>query len=53
MRSFTIDGAGFYDNPAWSPDSSKIAFASSWSLYWLDVESGSVTKMAEEPSSDP
>src|SRR4029453_2678200 len=42
-------GAGFYDVPAWSPDSQKISYAdNSWSLYWLDVKTGASKKIASE-----
>ncbi|MFQ5722290.1 MAG: PDZ domain-containing protein, partial [Candidatus Aminicenantales bacterium] len=49
VRKYKIPGAGFYDSPVWSPDSQKISFAdNSWSLYWLDVNSGQVKKIATE-----
>src|SRR5262249_15056918 len=36
--------------PAWSPDSKKIAYVdNSWTLYWLDLASGAVKKVASEP----
>ena len=49
VRRFTLGGAGFYDDPKWSPDSKKISFSdNSWSLYWLELESGEVVKVAQE-----
>ncbi len=49
VRKFKIAGAGFYDTPVWSPDSQKISFAdNSWSLYWIDLKSGKVKKIASE-----
>lgn len=49
VRTFTLDGAGFYDTPRWSPDGRKISFRdNSWSLYWIDVESGRVTMVVQE-----
>ncbi len=49
VRKYTLGGAGFYGAPNWSPDSRKIAFAdNSCSLYWLDVKTGTVKKIASE-----
>jgi tricorn protease len=49
VRTFKIDGAGFYEDPKWSPDGKKISFSdNSWSLYMLDIESGRVEKIASE-----
>lgn len=49
-RSLPIDGQGFYQQPAWSPDSQKISFLdNSQSLLWIDVASGKVTKVDQEP----
>jgi tricorn protease len=49
-RKFKLTGSGFYDNPVWSPDSKKIAYTdNSWTLYVMDVASGSVNKIAAEP----
>ena len=39
---------------AFSPDSKKIAYLDNRStLYWLDVESGAVKKVASEPIFGP
>jgi len=48
-KKYKLNGAGFYDSPVWSPDSQKIAFAdNSWSLYWIDLKTGAVKKIASE-----
>ncbi len=48
-KKYKLNGAGFYDSPVWSPDSQKIAFAdNSWSLYWIDLKTGTVKKIASE-----
>jgi tricorn protease len=45
----TLDGAGFYTDPKWSPDGKKISFTdNSWSLYWIDLESGRIRKISSE-----
>lgn len=49
VRKFKPGGSGFYDKPVWSPDSEKIAFAdNSWSLYWIELKSGAVKKIASD-----
>ena len=49
-RKFKLTGSGFYDNPVWSPDSKKIAYTdNSWTLYVMDVASGTINKIASEP----
>ena len=49
VRKIKLSGAGFYDDPIWSPDSQKISYTdNSWSLYWLDVKSGTSKKIASE-----
>jgi tricorn protease len=54
VRSYALPGAGFYEDPAWSPDSKKIVFTdNSQSLYWIDLESGKVHKVASEPLYGP
>ncbi len=48
-KAFKLGGSGFYDSLVWSPDSAKIAFAdNSWSLYWLDLKTGAVKKIASD-----
>ncbi|MFB3905714.1 MAG: PDZ domain-containing protein [Acidobacteriota bacterium] len=49
VRKLKLSGAGFYESLLWSPDSRKLSFAdNSWSLYWLDVDKGTVKKIASE-----
>jgi tricorn protease len=49
VKKFKLKGAGFYDTPVWSPDSQKISFTdNSWSLYWIDLETGVSKKIASE-----
>lgn len=48
-NKFKLGGSGFYGSTSWSPDSAKIAFAdNSLTLYWLDVKTGAVKKIASE-----
>jgi tricorn protease len=48
-RRYKIAGAGYFDRPAFSPDSKKIAFTDNgWSLYWLDLASGAAKKVGTE-----
>jgi tricorn protease len=54
VKKFPLDGAGFYELPVWSPDSEKIAFVdNSMSLFWIDLETGKVKKIASEPNYGP
>ncbi|MEQ1891964.1 MAG: PDZ domain-containing protein [Planctomycetota bacterium] len=49
-RSLAPGGAGFYEALQWAPDSKKLSFLdNSRTLYWLEVESGTCTKIAQEP----
>ncbi len=53
-RSYPLKGAGFYDEPVWSPDSKKIAFIdNSRTLYWIDLASGALKRIAAEPIYGP
>jgi len=48
-KKFKLTGSGFYGLPAWSPDSLKIAFAdNSLSLYWIDIKTGAIKKIASD-----
>ncbi len=50
VRRFALGGAGFYVDPDWSPDGKRISFVdNSRSLFVLDLESGAVKKIAQEP----
>jgi tricorn protease len=50
VRKYPLKGSGFYERAVWSPDSKKIAFIdNSWTLYYLDLASGSQHKIASEP----
>lgn len=50
VRKYALGGAGFYDRAVWSPDSKKIAFAdNAWSLFWIDLATGVVKRIATEP----
>ncbi len=48
-RRIAIDGgAGFYRDLKWSPDEKRVSFLdNSYSLYMLELESGRVTRIAE------
>ncbi len=49
IKKLKITGAGFYENPEWSPDGKKISFSdNSWSLFWVDADTGSVKKIGSE-----
>ncbi|HMI59353.1 MAG TPA: PDZ domain-containing protein, partial [Puia sp.] len=46
VRTFKLNGAGFYAFPKWSPDSKKICYTdNSRSLFIIDVASGAITKV--------
>ncbi|HEX3070628.1 MAG TPA: DPP IV N-terminal domain-containing protein, partial [Thermoanaerobaculia bacterium] len=48
-REIKIDGAGFYDDPKWSPDSKKLSFAdNSRSIYVVDVATGAADKVSSD-----
>jgi tricorn protease len=48
-RRIALQGAGFYFNPKWSPDSKKLSFTdNSLSVFVLDVASGAQTKVSSE-----
>jgi tricorn protease len=50
VKKFKLNGAGYYDNAVWSPDCKKIAYTdNAWSMYVLDLASGSTKKVATEP----
>ncbi len=54
ITAYALGGAGFYESPAWSPDSKKLTFIdNSQSLFWIDLKSGKVHKIASEPQYGP
>ena len=53
-RSYPLKGSGFYERPVWSPDSKKIAFIdNARTLYWIDLATGAVKRIAAEPIYGP
>ena len=49
VRKFKLPGSGFYEFPAWSPDSKKIAYVdNSRTLWWIDVGSGVSKKVGSD-----
>jgi tricorn protease len=49
IRKFKLTGSGFFAAPVWSDDSRKITFTdNARSLYWIDVKTGKVKKIASE-----
>jgi tricorn protease len=53
-RSYPLKGAGFYEHPMWSPDGKKIAFIdNARTLYWIDLATGAVKRIAAEPIYGP
>jgi tricorn protease len=53
-RTYDLEGAGFYGDLEWSPDGRWISYTdNSWSLYLLDLESGSVEKIGSEHQYGP
>jgi tricorn protease len=53
-KTFDLKGAGYYERATWSPDSKKIAFVdNSMSLFWIDLGTGKVTRIASEPHFGP
>ncbi len=48
-RSYDPSGEGFYESPKWSPDSTRLAFTdNSMALFWIDLESGKVTRVSQD-----
>ena len=53
-RSYPLNGSGFYEHPVWSPDSKKVAYIdNSRTIYWIDLASGTVKRVAAEPIYGP
>jgi tricorn protease len=54
VKTYQLGGAGFYEDPKWSPDSKKLSFAdNSRSLYWIDLATGAVKKVSSETLYSP
>ena len=50
VRTIKLEGAGFYYDPRWSPDSTKISYVdNARALYVIDVPTGSITKVSQNP----
>jgi tricorn protease len=51
-KVYSLTGMGFYEYAAWSPDGQKLVYVDhSFTLYWIDLGSGAVKKVAAEPNS--
>jgi len=49
IKKYKLEGHGFYENLVWAPDSQKIVYAdNSMSLYWIDLKTGELKKIASE-----
>src|SRR5262249_34439924 len=54
VRSYPLKGSGYYERPVWSPDSKKIAFIdNARTIYWIDLATGAVKRIAGEPIYGP
>lgn len=46
VKSFKLNGTGFYAYPKWSPDSKKISYVDNGrNLYVIDIATGSISKV--------
>src|SRR5689334_246032 len=53
-RKIALNGAGFYTGTQWSPDGKMISFTdNSRTLYVVDVASGAITKVSQQPIYSP
>jgi len=53
-RAIALEGGGFYDDLAFSPDSEKIAYLDNqMAIYILDIASGTCTEVARETEYGP
>jgi len=49
LKTYKINGAGFYDSPGWAPDNQKISFIdNSRTLYWIDLKTGVMRKIGSD-----
>ncbi len=54
VKKYALHGSGFYERPVWSPDSKKILYIdNSFSLYVIDLATGTPKKIATEPLYSP
>ncbi len=54
LQKHELEGAGFYDQPNWSPDGNYIAYRdNSQSHRVIELETGEQTKIAQEPVYTP
>ncbi|MCX6244277.1 MAG: PDZ domain-containing protein [Bacteroidetes bacterium] len=52
-KNYALNGAGFYYNLSWSPDSKMIGYTdNAFNLYFIDLSSSKITKIATEPVYD-
>lgn len=53
-KQYPLDGHGFYEDPAWSPDSQHLSYVdNSQSVYWIDLQSGKSKKIASQQTYTP
>jgi tricorn protease len=49
-KTFALGGSGFYGDPRYAPDGKKLSFTdNSRTLSWIDLETGKVTRIDQEP----
>ncbi len=54
VRTFALDGTGFYGGLSWSPDSEKLAFEDNGrNLYLVELSTGAITHIDSEPIYNP
>lgn len=54
VKTFALNGAGFYNRPQWSPDSKKIVYSdNSKSFYWIDLETGAIKTIGSDYFFEP
>jgi len=55
LRNLTLSKAG-HDVPSWSPDGSKIAFASdrygNWEIYIMNADGSNLVRITDTPEED-
>lgn len=53
-KAYDLEGAGFYEDLQWSPDGTHISYTdNAFTLYVLELATGSVRKVAAEPVYGP